>query len=453
MKKFSLAVLAIVLFGPINTWARPVLPDFTELVEKNGAAVVNISTRQENNDRERSRFPEELFRFLPERPDEAPRSSLGSGLIISSDGYILTSAHVIEGASEVTVGLTNREAYDAKVVGADTRSDVALLKIEAKDLPTLRIGKPSRLKVGEWVLAIGSPFGFDNTATAGIVSAKGRSLPNDTYIPFIQTDVPINPGNSGGPLFNMDGEVVGINAQIFSRTGGFMGLSFSVPIDLAMNVADQLKEFGRVRRGWLGVTIQNVTRDLARSFKMDKPYGALVADIMVDSPAAKSDLKVGDVIISFDKRPILRSSDLPPVVGRTTVGESVEVKILREGGQKTVQIAVGELPEGEQGPTPSTTTESVNDHTLGMTVRSFAPEELQERNLEAGVLVTRVASDSVADEAGVRPNDVLLQLAGEPVTNADRLQELIATNQGETVAALIQRGGNSSFIVLKVPSK
>ena len=339
------------------------LPDFTDLVEQNSAAVVNISTTQKKPATrpglppgmeipglpENSPFNEFFRRFFGEgEPEEFDAQSLGSGFIISQDGYVISNNHVIKNADEVVVRLNDRREFVAEVVGADERSDVALLKIEADNLPAVRVGSSSALKVGEWVLAIGSPFGFEHTVTAGIVSAIGRSLPRENYVPFIQTDVAINPGNSGGPLFNLSGEVVGVNSQIFSRTGGFMGLSFAIPIDVAMNVVSQLRDKGRVSRGWLGVLIQDVTRELAESFKMRKPAGALVAKVLPDSPASEAGFEVGDIVLEFNGRGVSRSSDLPPIVGQTPVGTRVPVRILRNGESKTLYVKTAELPGEEE---------------------------------------------------------------------------------------------------------
>lgn len=327
LKRCMAAMVALLALSLAMT-ARAELPDFTPLVEQASPAVVNISTRQKLPDRAMARgqlsipdleglppmFRDFLERSIPQVPrnprgQQREAQSLGSGFIISNDGYILTNNHVVADADEILVRLSDRSEHKAKLVGADPRSDVAVLKIEAKNLPTLKLGDSNKLKVGEWVLAIGSPFGFDHSVTAGIVSAKGRSLPNESYVPFIQTDVAINPGNSGGPLLNLQGEVVGINSQIFTRSGGFMGLSFAIPIDVALNVADQLKKAGKVSRGWLGVVIQEVNKDLAESFGLDKPSGALVAQLVEDGPAAKGGLQVGDVILSLNGR---RAQQQPP---------------------------------------------------------------------------------------------------------------------------------------------
>lgn len=336
-----------------------VLPDFSALVETAGPAVVNISTVQ--TVRREDAFPRipglpdddplyDFFRrFIPPAPREYQTRSLGSGFFISEDGYLLTNAHVVRDASEVTVKLTDRREFTANVVGVDVRSDVAVLKIDGSDLPTVRIGDPGQARVGEWVLAIGSPFGFENTVTAGIISAKGRTLADETHVPFLQTDVPINPGNSGGPLFNLDGEVIGINAQIYSRTGGYMGLSFAIPIDVAMNVAEQLRATGKVVRGRLGVRIQELTPDLARSFSLDRPAGALVATVEPGSPAARAGLQTGDVIRRFNGREIENANDLPPLVASTRPGTRVELEVWRNGAPRRLNATVGELTDLPKG--------------------------------------------------------------------------------------------------------
>ncbi len=334
------------------------LPDFTELVEKQGVAVVNISTTQ--TVRNESVFPQmpelseddpmyDFFRrFMPHRkggPREYQSRSLGSGFILSADGYILTNAHVVDAADEVTVRLTDKREFKAKVIGSDRRTDVALVKIDASGLPKVTIGKPDLLKAGEWVFAIGSPFGFDNSVTAGIVSAKGRSLPQENYVPFIQTDVAINPGNSGGPLFNMRGEVVGINSQIYSRSGGFMGLSFAIPIDVAIDISDQLRTQGKINRGWLGVMIQEMTKELAESFGLSKPIGALIANVDKGSPADKAGMAASDVILKFDGKAVENSTELPRLVAAVKPGKRVMVQIWRKGAYKDISLVVGELPD------------------------------------------------------------------------------------------------------------
>src|SRR5665647_446982 len=328
------------------------LPDFTDLVEKQGAAVVNISTTQIIQGMqglpkipEDDPFYEFFRRFAPQIPQEQEAQSLGSGFIISSDGYIITNAHVIDHADKITVRLTDKREFRAKVIGADKRTDVALLKIEASGLPKVNVGDPNKLKVGEWVVAIGSPFGFDSSVTAGIVSAKGRSLPQDNYVPFIQTDVAINPGNSGGPLFNMNEEVVGINSQIYTRSGGSMGLSFAIPIDVAMQVSEQLRTSGKVTRGRIGVTIQELTQELAESFGLSKPNGALISSVEKNAPADKAGIEASDVILKFDGKAVNSSSDLPRMVAAIKPGSKVVVELWRKGEAKKVTVEVAELPE------------------------------------------------------------------------------------------------------------
>ena len=469
---FARAVFALALLASL---ALPVqarsLPDFTELAEKNSPMVVNISTtgRSGHSGKEMLRhfeipdLPEnhpfnELFkRFLPEMvPEEergqAPAQSLGSGLIISDDGYILTNHHVVRDAEEILVRLNDRRQMSAELIGSDRRSDIALLKIEAEDLPTAKIGDSEDLKVGEWVLAIGSPFGLDYTVTAGIVSALGRNLPKENYVPFIQTDVAINPGNSGGPLFNLDGEVIGINSQIYSRTGGFMGLSFAIPMDVAMDVVRQLRDKGRVSRGWLGVLIQDVDRDLAESFGMKKPHGALVAQVVPGGPAAVAGIAVGDVIVEFNGKPVPRSGALPPMVGRTPVDEDVRLKVLRGGDYQTLRLRIGELPEKEVLARGRGVGDGARADRLGLIVGALS-EELRERLAipKGGVMVTKV-NKGLAAEAGIRKGDVLLMLDHQSVEGPDHFRTLVKDLDAErrTVAVLVQRDGNPIFIPIRL---
>ena len=439
------------------------LPDFTTLVEESSPAVVNISTSQKRQPvqalpempdiPEDSPFHDFFRRFFGEgQPQDRDTQSLGSGFIISSDGYVISNNHVIRDAEEIIVSLSDRRAFKAEVVGTDDQTDVALLKIDAKDLPVVKLGQGYNLKVGEWVLAIGSPFGFDHSVTAGIVSAKGRSLPSENYVPFIQTDVAINPGNSGGPLFNLDGEVVGVNSQIYSRTGGFMGLSFAIPIEVAMNVADQLRSKGRVSRGWLGVLIQPVTPKLAESFGMEKPLGAAIAKVLPGSPAESAGLQVGDVVLAFNEHPVERSSDLPPIVGSTSVGTTVPVEILREGEIKIVQVLTAELPsESELQMASVAKPRTATVPNLGLTVSDLNNE--QRESLEVpknGVLVRRVEGDP-ASEAGFQTGDVILMLNSEHVNDAEHFAELAKTlTSGKAVRILVQRNGNPIFLPLTV---
>ena len=454
-------------FVPEAALARA-LPDFTELVERNRAAVVNISTTQRRTvPSNRPRMPRGFE--IPDLPEDSPfreffrrffgegeieefdAQSLGSGFIISPDGFIISNNHVVRNADEVIVRLSDRREYKARVVGTDEPSDVALLKIDAEGLPVVRLGTGYELKVGEWVLAIGSPFGFDYSVTAGIVSAKGRSLPRENYVPFIQTDVAINPGNSGGPLFNLDGEVVGVNSQIFSRTGGFMGLSFAIPIDVAMDVAEQLRESGRVSRGWLGVLIQDVTRELAESFGMAKPQGALVAKVLEGSPAERAGFEVGDILLSFGEHAIDRSSDLPPIVGRTRVGREVPVEILRGGQSMTLRVTTDELPdEDELQVSAARTPDDVEANRLGLTVRDLSDEERASFDVgDQGVFVNKV-SNGPASRAGIREGDLILMLNNEKVSSIEDFKRLAAAlPEGKAVSVLVQRQGSPIFLALK----
>ncbi len=484
----ALATLAVVgwLLSP-TAWAQE-LPDFTALVEQNSPAVVNISTTNKSltdNPSAKNDSPSDspnTPQQIPGIPDDSPfhdffrrffdeenrnnsfddeerreSTSLGSGFIISPDGYIATNNHVIEGADEIIVLLSDRRELEAKLIGADKRSDIALLKVEANNLPVVKLGSSANLKVGEWVLAIGSPFGFDHSVTAGIVSAKGRSLPesNSNYVPFIQTDVAINPGNSGGPLFNLQGEVVGVNAQIFSRTGGFMGLSFSIPIDIANNIINQLKEKGTVSRGWLGVLIQDVTGELAESFKIDKPRGALIAKIF-DGPGKDAGLEIGDVIVTFNGQPIKRSSELPPIVGSTEVGSTVDVLIIRQGKEITLKLKVGELPSEDELDASTTPSGKHTEkaHALALTVEDMDKETRQKLDVaEGGALVHRV-DKGPAKEAGIRPGDVLLMLNGEKIKDAAHFKELAKDlKPGSAVPVLISRQGSPTFLVIRVAAE
>ncbi|MDZ7754307.1 MAG: DegQ family serine endoprotease [Gammaproteobacteria bacterium] len=468
-----LAICALVLFGlaPVTQAAKG-LPDFTRLVEQYGPAVVNISTTQKRGKGSAmphglqipdipkdSPFYEFFERFFGEKgeipqqqlPEEYRSESLGSGLIISGDGYVVTNHHVIQDADKVIVRLSDRREFVAEVVGSDPRSDLALLRIEAANLPVVRIGRSEDLKVGEWVLAIGSPFGFEHSATAGIVSAKGRSLPSDNYVPFIQTDVAINPGNSGGPLFNLDGEVVGVNSQIYSRTGGFMGLSFAIPIDMAMDVVEQIKTSGRVSRGWLGVLIQDVSQELAESFGMDRPRGALVAQVLPDSPAAEAGIRVGDVILGFDGENVEHSSDLPPIVGRTRAGSKVAVEVLRDGRVQALKVTIDELPDDE---TLQKASGQLQDgrriERIGLTIEELSPEQREELQVpENGVLVTEV-EDGPASRAGIRQGDVILMMNNLQVSDAKALKDMVdGLPAGKTVPLLIHRQGSPLFLALR----
>ena len=451
------------------------LPDFTDLAEKHGAEVVNISVTQSvHNNGPVGGFPgiegdeqmQEFFkRFgiplmpgMPGMPGQggAPQpdyksQSLGSGFIISSDGYVLTNAHVINEADEVIVKLADKREFKAKIIGADKRTDVALLKIDATGLPKVTIGDSAKLKVGEWVAAIGSPFGLENTMTAGIVSAKGRALPQENFVPFIQTDVAINPGNSGGPLFNLAGEVVGINSQIYSRSGGSMGLSFAIPIDVAIDVSNQLKANGKITRGWLGIAIQEITKELAESFSMKNTNGALVAGVEKNGPADKGGLEAGDVITKFDGKAIGVSADLPRAVGATKPGKIAAVEILRKGSVKTLNIGVGEMPsDGSETAAPSTKPSGkVEANKIGLTLKELTVQQKKKLNGKNGLLV--VESVGAAAQAGIRRGDVILGLNNNESQSVEQFNKQInAVAAGKTVAVLVQRGEATLYVPIKV---
>lgn len=445
------------------------LPDFTGLVEAGKPSVVNISTTRKPKASELPKefhLPDEmqegpwgdLFRRFFKEPGEddwfgEDDHSLGSGFIISADGYIVTNHHVIDKADEVIVRLDDRRELKAKVIGSDQLSDTALIKIEANGLRPLPIGSSAQLKAGEWVLAIGSPFGFDYSVTAGIVSAKGRSLMNQNYVPFIQTDVAVNPGNSGGPLLNLKGEAVGVNSQIFSNTGGFMGLSFAIPIELVLDVVEQIKKDGQVSRGWLGVMIQEVTRELAESFNMDRPRGALVSKIVQDGPAEQAGIKVGDIIIEFNGEAIESSSMLPPLVGRVRAGESATVKLLREGRTKVIPVRIGKLPDdpvnAEKAAPKNNKTAEANR--LGLILEDTDVRIREEYNLDGGVVVVDVQPGPGA-AAGFRPGDVIVSLNNSPVKGAkDFVERLNKLKPGSSVAVLVQRSSGPLYLALRIP--
>ena len=456
--------LSLAFFVYVPAYAQ--LPDFTDLVKHTGDAVVNISTVQKSNDAQTGPdaqlppdLPPEMEEFFkrfyqsPGRGNQAPReaSSLGSGFIISRDGYVLTNHHVVNNATEIIVKLKDRRELVAKLIGSDESTDVALLKLESKDLPVIEIGNPDELQVGEWVLAIGTPFGFEQSVTAGIVSAKGRSLPDGNYVPFIQTDVAINPGNSGGPLLNMQGKVVGINSQIYSRSGGYMGLSFSIPIDVAMNVVDQLKTKGKVARGWLGVQIQDVTRQLAESFGMDRPHGALVAKVIPGGPAEKAGLQVGDIIIEFNGQIIETSGELPPRVGVFPVDERAKLKILRQGEKQELSIKIGLLPSQNTAQTKDSTNNEVASNRLGVLVSDMSSEQRKELQIEKnGVLVQKVTK-GVAQEIGLQPGDVILRIQNTVVRDANEFNSIVTKlPKDKSIAMLVQRNGSPIFLAFKI---
>jgi len=456
-----------------NTYAVS-LPDFTPLVEANSTAVVNISTTAKKKAvgqggpgpghgynmpdiPEDSPFYDFFKKFFGEIPEGGldpfeQRASLGSGFILSEDGYVITNNHVVKDADEIVVSLQDRREFIAELVGTDARSDIAVLKINGENLPSVKLGDSSTLKVGEWVLAIGSPFGFNHSVTAGIVSAIGRSLPNENYVPYIQTDVAINPGNSGGPLFNLDGEVVGVNSQIYSRTGGFMGLSFAVPINVVTNVYEQLRDKGSVSRGWLGVLIQDVTRELAESFGMKRPHGALIAKVLPGGPAEKAGFEVGDVIVKFDSKEISFSSDLPPMVGSSRIGTKTPVEIIRRGKSQTLNVIIAELPADDEIRVASSGKDStVKSNALNIAVKDLTQEQKKELEMEDhGVLVDAV-SEGPAQKAGVRKGDVILLINNIKVKDARHFDEMVENlPKDKSIPILLQRRGGPIFIALKM---
>ncbi|MDK4679889.1 Do family serine endopeptidase [Kingella negevensis] len=436
------------------------LPNFTELVAREGSTVVNIQAGSDpeaqtaqnkiEEDSSEDPFAEFFKRIVPNQPDSPEQSeeesNFGSGVIISADGYVLTNTHVIKGMNNIKVVLNDKREYPAKLVGSDEKSDIALLKIDAKDLPAAKIGSPNELKSGEWVAAIGAPFGFENSVTAGIVSAKNRTLPADNYMPFIQTDVAINPGNSGGPLFNLKGQVVGINSQIYSRSGGFMGISFAIPIDVAMNVAEQLKTTGRVQRGQLGLVIQEVTYNLAQSFGLDKPTGALVVKVVEGGPAAQAGLQLGDIIRSVDNETVKSSSDLPAMIGSMSPGKKIKLGVWREG--KLIELTA---VLNEQKDANNESAESNINQPSAHDVSSF---EFVDAGLTIGVendgsLVVRNVK-GIAVRAGLRRGDVIEQVAGIPVHNQEEFVQAV-TKSGKNIPILVQRAGSTIFFALILP--
>jgi serine protease Do len=427
------------------------LPNFASLVEQHGDAVVKIAVSKapQASPMAGQAMPDldEFFRHFgipkPEgmvpgpqgrMPNPAPAQGVGSGFIITPDGYILTNAHVVDGASEVTVKLSDKRELEAKVIGVDTMTDIAVVKVDAQSLPVVNIGDPKQTKVGEWVAAIGSPFGMDHTVTAGIVSAKSRNLPNERLVPFIQTDVAVNPGNSGGPLFNMEGEVIGVNSQIYSTTGGYMGMSFAIPIDVAMKVKDQLVEHGKVTRGRMGVTVQEVTPTLARSFGLEKARGALVSHVDKDGPAAKAGLTSGDVIVGFDGKAIEESGELPAIVADTGPGKTVSVKIVRGGDERDVKLTVGELQSGR---TTLASGPAEQQGKLGVSVRPS----------DKGIVIER--AEGPAAKAGLRAGDIIVGVNGTPVRSVDELKSAVDAG-GKSVAILVQRGDSRMYVPVAI---
>jgi serine protease Do len=468
LKIFKTILVLTVLFNFGIAQSRE-LPDFTDLVNKNSSAVVNISTSMKKSESgklppgynipdipENSPFHDFFKKYFDEIPEghgpSQERSSLGSGFIISTDGYVITNNHVVTNAEEIIVRLNDRREFTAELIGTDKRSDIAVIKIEATNLPVLKLGDSSKLNVGEWVLAIGSPFGFDHSVTAGIISAIGRSLPNENYVPFIQTDAAINPGNSGGPLFNLNGEVIGVNSQIYSRTGGFMGLSFAVPVNVVENVYKQLRENGRVARGWLGVLIQDVTRELAESFDMEHPHGALIAKILPDGPAEKAGLEVGDIVVKFNGNKVSFSSDLPPLVGSTSVNSIVPVEIIRRSKNKTIQVKISELPTDDKIVASKRNEEPDSDtNSLNVIVKDLTKEQKKEFDIDDhGVLVKEINAGP-AQKAGIRQGDVILLINNIKINNTSHFNKLLKDlPKGRSIPVLIQRQGGPIFLALKI---
>ena len=462
-KALAMSVMLMLVLSVPTSFAS--LPDFKSLVKESAPAVVNIATVKKAKTKGKFGFngpdsedlPEIFRQFIPQPDQQPPRGSdkaesLGSGFIISEDGYLLTNHHVIKDAQKVIVRLNDRRELEAKVIGSDKRSDIALLKIEATDLPTVKLGKSSKLEQGEWVLAIGSPFGFDHSVTAGIVSATGRALRSETYVPFIQTDVAINPGNSGGPLFNLEGEVVGINSQIYTRSGGFMGLSFAIPIDIAMNVVDQLRDNGFVSRGWLGVIIQEVSKDLAESFGLEKAEGALVVKVLPDSPAQKGGLQEGDIILSFEGEAINLSADLPHKVGVVSPGDTAKMVIVRAGETKTLSMVIGALPN-EKNLTKKSQSSATGVHVenpLGVVLEDLNSEQKAKYHIASGVVIKQI-NEGPGAKAGLVPGDIITMLNGTKVQSVSHLLEVMkSAPTNKAIPMRIIRRGSPLFIPIKL---
>jgi len=427
------------------------LPDMRSIVASNAPAVVNISvtgtrkTAANLPDLQEIDPSHPLYRFFRHFRGQMPEGNqplhgLGSGFIVTPDGTVLTNAHVVDGAEEVTVKLSDKREFKAKVLGLDKASDVAVLKIDGKNLPTVKIGSSAQTQVGEWVLAIGSPYGFESSASAGIVSAKSRSLPDGSYVPFIQTDVAVNPGNSGGPLFNMNGEVVGINSQIYSRSGGYQGLSFAIPIEVAMNVEKQIVAHGKVQRGKLGVTIQEVNQSLADTFGLAKPAGALVAAVEKGSPAAKAGLEPGDVILGIDGKAIDNSGELPAAVATKQPGEAARLQVWRKGETRSIEVKVGSFAEEKVAAADNLPADKGR---LGVAVRPLTPEERRQAEIKGGLLVEQASG--AAARAGIRPGDIIVSVNGQPIADVDQFRGIIAKS-GKKAAILVERGDSRIFV-------
>ena len=455
-------IFLVLLFYSYPLYSNPAFPNFTDVVEKNIPSVVIVHAKKRmstsaGNMPDMRNMPDEFKPFLDkffsdQQPNDNQRRqppSFGSGFILSSDGYIMTNNHVISNSDEIKITLSDQTELNAVLVGSDPRSDLALLKVEASNLPVVSIGTSENLKVGEWVLAIGSPFGFDHTVTAGIVSGKKRNLPNESYVPYIQTDVAINPGNSGGPLFNLNGDVVGVNAQIYTRSGGFMGVSFAIPAETLTNVYNQLKNDGKVKRGWLGVFIQEVDQDLAKSFGLDKPKGAVIAKILDNSPAQKADFKQGDVILMYNGKDVMRSKDLPLLVGSTSVNSTIKVKLLRDKRIIEKYVLIEELPEDNL---IAQMEEKKVDETMisGITVSNISEDTKKTLNLYGGVKVDKV-SDEQLNNSKIQVNDIVTHINNEPVYNAKDFDKKVKSLKNNSLAnLLVYRNTNPVYLAIKI---
>jgi len=450
----AMVCISLLMSGKVHALE---VPDFEQLVKDKGSAVVKISVtgkvQQSVPGLERQQLPESLRRYfetLPQqpRPDGQPSAGFGSGFIISEDGYIVTNAHVIDDADEITVSLPDRREYTATLVGSDKRSDIALLKVNASGLPALTLGDSTSVNVGQWVLAIGSPFGFDSTATQGIVSALSRSLPEENYVPFIQTDVAVNPGNSGGPLFDTFGNVIGVNSQIYSRSGGYMGVSFAIPVNVVKSVVAQLQDTGYVSRGWLGVLIQNVDKSLAESFGLDRPSGALVSRVTDDSPAGTAGIEQGDIILSFNGTFVERSSDLPPLVGLIPVGDAVELELLRRGKKLVLPVTIAELEDDTARPVKTSMDSLEGESRLGLVVSDLPAAQKQELG-DTGVLVEKTDPSGAAALAGIQAGDLIMSFNQTDVVSVAQLADLVEDAPvGKPLAVLVQRNDSPLYSAL-----
>lgn len=456
-------LLALQILTVTSAWGSD-LPDFSALIEQEGDAVVKISIVTERPTTgiqgipglNLDNIPPGLLPFLEQLPQNPSNrgTGFGSGFIISEDGYVITNAHVVDNATAITVGLQDQREYSATLIGSDVTTDIALLKLDATGLPTVRFGDSDVLKTGQWVLAIGSPYGFEHTATQGIVSALARSLPEDTYVPFIQTDVAVNPGNSGGPLFNTDGEVVGVNSQIFSRSGGYQGLSFAIPINVAMSVADQLKANGYATRGWLGVQIQTLTQDLASAYNLDRPRGAFVASVIDGSPAQKAGIQVEDIILTFNNKGVRHADALPPLVGSVVPGSTVEMVVLRNGKEQSLPVTIDALQQDKDvASAHGSMDKPVDADRLGVVVSDADEQQLAELKVEFGVVVSEVMPGSPAAEAGVQAGDVIASLAREPIDSVEKLSSVIAdVDAGQATPMRVYRDGTALFVAITLNS-